>query len=164
VGGGLVLDGKVWRGGRFRGGELGHIIVQAEGVACNCGQTGCLEAYASGTAIARLAREARPGWNADARMVFAAADAGDPAALKVLQHSARFLAAGVVSLTSLLDPDRFVIGGGVATQPRYLRLVREALADPQVAGQRPFDPERLQPAALGEAAGAVGAAGMFLAQ
>lgn len=162
VGGGLILDGQVWRGGRFRGGELGHMIVQAEGAPCNCGQAGCLEVYASGTAIARLAREARPGWEPDGRAVFAAADQGDEVALAVLRRSARFLAAGIVSLTSLLDPDRFVLGGGVAGQPRYLALVREALADPALAGQRPFDQARLDLAWLGEAAGAVGAAGLFL--
>ena len=163
VGGGVVLDGQVLRGGRWRAGEIGHMVVMAEGPRCNCGQSGCLELYASGSAIARLAREARPGWEPDARAVFAAAEAGDAEALAVLRRSARILAAGLVSIASLIDPERFLLGGGVATQPRYLALVAEALADPLVSGARGFAPARLGRAALGEAAGAVGAAGLALA-
>ena len=164
VGGGIVLAGQVLRGARWRGGELGHMIVQAEGVRCHCGQTGCLEAYASGTAIARLAREARPGWEPDGRAVFAAAEAGDELAQAVLRRSARVLACGIVTVLTMVDPERFLLGGGVATQPTYLGLVREALADPTVSGARGFDPERLGLAGLGEAAGAVGAAGLLLAR
>lgn len=162
VGGGVLLDGRLRHGGRWRAGELGHLIVQAEGVRCNCGQTGCLEVYASGTAIARLAREARPGWDADAPAVFAAAEAGDALALAVLRRSTRFLAAGLVSIANLFDPERILIGGGVATQPRYLGLVLDALADPLVVGTRGFDTGGLALASLREAAGAVGAAGLAL--
>lgn len=162
VGGGLVLDGCIWRGGRWRGGELGHMVIQAEGVRCNCGQTGCLEAYASGTAIARLAAQAVPGFDGTAREVFAAAAGGDPAMAAVLARSARFLAQGLVSLASLVDPDLFVLGGGVATQPSYLGLVLAALADPAVSGERPVEAERVRLAVLGERAGAVGAACLAL--
>ena len=139
------------------------MVVQAEGEPCNCGQRGCLEMYASGTAIARLAREARPGWEGGARAVFAAAGAGDAAAAAVLRRSTRFLAAGLVSLANVLDPDRFLLGGGVASQPRYLDLVAEALRDPALVGARGFDPAIVGHAALGEAAGAVGAAGLAIA-
>ncbi len=162
VGGGVVLDGRVLRGRRWRGGEIGHMIVEAEGVRCNCGQSGCLEVYASGTAIARLARAARPGWEADARAVFAAAEAGDEVAAAVLHRSTRYLAAGLVTLANVIDPDRFLLGGGVATQPRYMGLVSAALSDPSVAGERGFELASLGLAALGEAAGAVGAAGLAL--
>lgn len=162
VGGGVVQGGRVLRGGRWRAGEIGHMIVNADGVRCNCGQPGCLEVYASGTAIARMANEARSGWNATAPDVFTAAEAGDAVAEAVLAAAARYLAIGIVSLSSVLDPDCFLLGGGVATQPRFLPLVRRALQDPGVSGQRGFDAARLRPAALAEAAGAIGAAGELL--
>jgi glucokinase len=162
VGGGIVLDGRVLRGGRFRGGEIGHMILVADGEPCNCGQRGCLEVYASGTAIARLARKHMPGWEGTAPDVFELAAQGEAEADFVLANAARNLALGLVSLTSVLDPDRFVLGGGVATAPTYMHRVRAALLDPAVAGDRGFDPARVLPAALGPAAGAVGAAGQLL--
>jgi glucokinase len=164
VGGGLILDGAVWRGGRWRGGEIGHLVIQADGVRCNCGQTGCLEVYASGTAIARLAAEAAPGFAGSAHDVFAAADAGDPVMTGVVRRSARYLAQGLVSIASLVDPDLFVLGGGVASQPGYLALVRDALAERAVSGERGLSPDAVQLAALGERAGALGAAWLALAE
>jgi glucokinase len=163
VGGGVVQNGRVLRGGRWRGGEVGHMIIDASGPRCNCGQPGCLEVFASGTAIARMAREARPGWTPTGPEVFAAAEAGDATANQVLDTAARYLALGLVSLSSLLDADAYLVGGGVATQPSFLPRVRKALADPAVSGERGFDLDSVKPAALGEAAGVVGAAGELLA-
>ncbi|MEB3197283.1 MAG: ROK family protein [Candidatus Sericytochromatia bacterium] len=162
VGGGVILDGRVWRGGRWRGGELGHMVVQARGWPCNCGQTGCLEVYASGTAIARLAREARAGWEGAAPAVFQAASDGDPVMQGLLEDSARYLAQGLVSVSSLLDPDLFILGGGVAAQPTYLPLVQRALERADVSGQRGFEVDRVRLASLGEMAGAIGAAQLAL--
>lgn len=162
VGGGVVQGGHVLRGGRWRAGEIGHMIVDASGPRCNCGQPGCLEVFASGTAIARMAREARPGWQPSGPEVFAAAEAGDAVADAVLHRAARYLAYGLVSLANLLDADCYLLGGGVATQPSFLPRVRQALADPTVIGQRGFDAALVRLAALGEAAGAVGAAGELL--
>ncbi|MEB3284945.1 MAG: ROK family protein [Candidatus Sericytochromatia bacterium] len=162
VGGGLILNHSIWRGRHWRGAEIGHMVLFGDGVRCNCGQTGCLEAYVSGTAIARLARETRPGFSGDARAVFAAAERGDVAMQEVLAFSARCLAQGLVSLSSLVDVDLYLLGGGVATRPGYLDLVRRALKDPQVSGERGFAPELLQEAALGEEAGVIGAAQIAL--
>ncbi|MDB5095654.1 MAG: NagC5, partial [Cyanobacteria bacterium RYN_339] len=117
VGGGIVLGGEVLRGGRFRGGEVGHMILVADGEPCNCGQRGCLEVYASGTAIARLARQHMPGWEGAAPDVFELAAQGEAEADFVLANAARNLALGLVSLGSVLDPDRFIVGGGVASAP-----------------------------------------------
>lgn len=159
VGGGIVQAGKVLRGGRWRGGEIGHMIINADGLRCNCGQPGCLEMFASGTAIARMASEARPGWMPSAPEVFAAAESGDETAEAVLVKSARYLAIGLVSLSSLLDTDCFLLGGGVATQPSFLPRVHQALEDPAISGERGFDVALVKLAALKENAGAVGAAG-----
>jgi glucokinase len=162
VGGGVVLDGALLHGRHWRGAEIGHMVIFGDGVRCNCGQTGCLEAYASGSAIARLAREAQNGFQGDSREVFSAAAQGDEVMQGVLAFSARCLAQGLVSLSSLIDADRYLIGGGVASQPGYLEMVRGALQDPLVSGQRGFAPEWLQLAGLGEDAGAVGAAQLAL--
>jgi glucokinase len=162
VGGGVVQGGRVLRGGRWRGGELGHMIIDASGPRCNCGQPGCLEVFASGTAIARMAHEVRGDWSPTAPEVFAAAEQGEEAAQAVLETASRYLALGIVSLSCLLDADCYLLGGGVATQPSFLPRVRQALADPTVSGQRGFDPALVRLAALGEAAGAVGAAGELL--
>jgi glucokinase len=164
IGGGIVLGDHVLRGGRFRGGEVGHMILVADGVPCNCGQRGCLEVYASGTAIARQAREEIPGFEGSAKDVFAAAEQGEATADFVLGNAARALALGIVSLSSIIDPDLFVLGGGVAHASTYLHRVRAALLDPAVHGERPFDSKRVVLARLGEAAGAVGAAGQVLAR
>lgn len=163
IGGGIVLNGRVLRGGRWRGGEIGHMVIDADGVRCNCGQRGCLEMYASGTAIGRMAREARPGWTPSGPEVFAAAAAGDAVAQGVLERAASYLAAGIVSLSSVLDPDGFLLGGGVSEQPAFLPLVRAALARDEVSGARGFDGQCVQLATLGAEAGAVGAAGLVLA-
>lgn len=162
LGGGLIAGGTLVRGGRFKGGEVGHMVIQADGVLCNCGQRGCWEAYASGTAIARLAREAGLAGAPAAPEVFARAEAGDAAARDVLSRAVRYLAQGLVSLSNVLDPDAFVLGGGVASQALLLPLLREALADPAVAGARGFDLTLVRLAALGNDAGAVGAAGQVL--
>ncbi|HEY9723754.1 MAG TPA: ROK family protein [Oscillatoriaceae cyanobacterium] len=165
IGGGIVQDGRVLRGARWRGGEVGHMILIADGLRCNCGQPGCWEVYASGTAIARMAREARPDWAPESPAVFEAAAGGDAIANAVLDDAARYLALGLVSLSSVLDPPLFLLGGGVASQPSYLPRVLSALEDPAVSGDRGFDPARLALASLGNAAGAIGAAGeVFRAQ
>jgi glucokinase len=162
IGSGLIVNGRLLRGGRFRGGELGHLIIEASGVMCNCGQRGCLEAYASGTAIARLAREARPDWSGTTPDIFACAKAGEAWALAILQRAARYLACGIVSVCSVVDPDRVLLGGGVMTQPLYLPLVQEALRVREVTGDRPMAADCVRLASLGETAGAVGAAGACL--
>jgi glucokinase len=162
VGGGIVLDGEVLRGGRFRAGEIGHMTLVADGHPCNCGRSGCLEVYASGTAIARLAREHIPGFEGAAPDVFEQASQGEAEADFVLANATRNLALGLVSLANVLDPDVFILGGGVASAPTYMNRVRAALLDPGVAGERGFDLNRVKHATLGEAAGVVGAAGQLL--
>jgi glucokinase len=162
IGGGIVLDGEVLRGGRFRGGEIGHMMLVANGEPCNCGQRGCLEVYASGTAIARVARERIAGWHDGTPAVFAAARVGNAMAESVIASCTRSLAQGLVSLANVLDPNLFLLGGGVATQQGFLQRIRETLADPTVVGDRGFDPESVRLATLGETAGVVGAAGQLL--
>ena len=123
---GIVIDGSVWRGSRGTAGEIGHIPVDPNGPECPCGQRGCLEMLASGSAIARQ-------WPTDdpkpARALFAAAAEGDPHAIEVKQRFVENVAAAVRILVLTVDVDSVVIGGGLSSLgPVLLDDVRAVLA------------------------------------
>ena len=122
---GLVLGGQLWRGSRGTAGEIGHIPVDPAGPECPCGQRGCLEMVASGSAIARQ-------WPTDdpkpARALFLAAAAGDPLAIEVRQRLVENVAAAVRILVLTVDVDSVVIGGGLSSLgPDLLAAVVEVL-------------------------------------
>jgi len=117
VGGGLILGGELHTGTTGNAGHIGHITVDLDGEPCPCGSRGCLEQFASGTAIARYAL--RSGWqpsteDRSAVAVAASARAGDPIALAAYDRAARALAAGIAATATLVELDAVVIGGGVA--------------------------------------------------
>jgi glucokinase len=124
VGGGIILDGKLWRGIDGSAGELGHIGVEPfGGVACTCGSRGCLEVYASATAIVRMTREAIPRYpnsplhtseDLTAKSIFESGQAGDELALEVFRRMGIYLGVGLASLINIFNPEVIVIGGGVA--------------------------------------------------
>jgi glucokinase len=128
IGGGLVLAGQLYRGSSCIGGEVGHLIVDPHGgIRCGCGNSGCLEAVASGTAIGRYGREAAtadPGGTLAAlagepgkvtgETVFAAALAGDSMSQSIYTRIGNWLGIGIASLVNVLDLERVVVGGGVA--------------------------------------------------
>lgn len=115
---GLLLRGRLWRGARGAAGEIGHIPVDPAGPECPCGQRGCLEVVASGSAIARQ-------WPTDdptpASALYAASDAGDPLAVEVRARFAENVAAAVRVLVLTVDVDRVVIGGGLSSLGSALR-------------------------------------------
>lgn len=157
VGGGVILDGQVYRGATGNGGELGHVTVDWHGRECRgCGRRGCLEAYASGTSIAERAREA--GLDAaDAAHVAAAARRGGPVAERVWTDTCEALACGITSLANLFEPELVVIGGGVSRAGEQLLGPVRELVHAQVI--EPADRElRIVQAALGDSVGVVGAA------
>ena len=152
IGGGLVVGGELQRGANGFAGEIGHMVVQADGVECVCGRRGCWERYASGSALRMLSG------GMSGEDVVANARAGDEAALGVIDGFARWVAVGLASLTNILDPKVIVLGGGVVDAwdvygPALGRWMHELLYSPRA---RPH-PEIL-PATLGPRAGAVGAA------
>ncbi|MFC1420285.1 ROK family protein [Streptacidiphilus cavernicola] len=161
VGGGLVLDGRLYPGPSGNAGHIGHISVDLDGEPCPCGSRGCVEVLASGPAIAR--RALRQGWRpadpdrADAGAVAEAARAGDPVALAGFARAARALAAGIAATATLVELDVAVVGGGVAGAGEILfDPLREALHSYAVL---PFVRQlELRPARLGTDAGLVGAA------
>lgn len=173
IGGGLVVNGAVYRGAYGIACEYGHMTLVPEGRRCACGNVGCWEMYASGRALARDARElALESPAAAARMidlagsvgaltgavVTAAATAGDPAAESICTTMGRWLGRGLANLAAVIDPSIFVIGGGVSEAGELLlRPAREEFAHTLTGrGFRPRASVAL--AALGPDAGLVGAA------
>ena len=124
VGGGIILDGKLWRGADHAAAEIGHMSVEPfGGVACGCGSRGCLEVYASATAIVRMAREAKPryptsclsaGDDFTAEDVYRLGKQGDELAIEVFHRVGAYLGVGLANLINILNPEMIVIGGGVA--------------------------------------------------
>jgi glucokinase len=174
IGGGLVIGGEVYRGGFGTAGEFGHMTVVVDGRRCACGNRGCWEMYCSGNALAGEARELAEVAAVGARRMLAlaggkvealtgeivadAAREGDPAALEICIGVGRWLGRGLANLAAALDPDLFVIGGGVSELGDLLiepaRL--EFAATLPGRGYRPLAPIEL--ARLGPQAGLIGVA------
>jgi glucokinase len=140
VGGGIILDGKLWRGVDGSAGELGHIGVEPfGGVACTCGSRGCLEVFASATAIVRMTREAQPRYPGSllhtseeltARDVYQRGIEGDELALEVFRRMGIYLGVGLASLINIFNPEMIVIGGGVAAGwDLFIAHVREQIVE-----------------------------------
>ena len=140
IGGGIVVEGRPVMGAHGMAGELGHMYVGPGDARCNCGGVGCLEAVASGTAIAEAGVRAAESGDAPvlrdlasgraegvtAEMVFDAARRGDPASAGILDAAARALGVGLVNVLHMFNPDVIVIGGGVSQNWEYLRPAVEA--------------------------------------
>ncbi|MCK9894059.1 ROK family glucokinase [Frankia sp. AgB32] len=174
IGGGIVLGGELYRGAFGIGAEMGHMRMVPDGHVCGCGNNGCWEQYASGRALVRIARHIAAsdpaaaaamleacGGDVDALTgpdVTEAARKGDPAAVRCLGEVGHWLGDGMASLVALLDPDRFVIGGGVSDAGELLLgPARERLLE--VMPGRGHRPEaEVVIAELGAQAGLVGAA------
>jgi glucokinase len=151
VGGGVVVDGRLRFGPHGRAGELGHQVIEVGGPPCGCGNRGCVEAFAAGAALCRLGGHPTP------EAVFAAAAAGDARAAAAVDEVVGRLAVGIANLVTVLWPERVVVGGGVAAAgERLFGPLRAAVA----ASAPLVDPDAYEvvPAALGPAAGAIGAA------
>ena len=155
IGGGIVVDGRVFRGARGGAGEIGHLPLGRGGVPCRCGVADCVEPEASGSGLGAHAR----AWGmtpAEARTVFAAAAAGEPRAVAVVATMVDRLGATIGAAVSLLDPEVVVVGGGVAQAGEALMVpLREAVARYTMGSHR--DGLRVVAAALGERAGVTGA-------
>lgn len=152
IGGGLVVGGELQRGANGFAGEIGHMVVQSDGVECVCGRRGCWERYASGSALRMLSG------GMSGEEVVEGARAGDAHCAGVIDEFARWVAVGLASLTNVLDPETIVIGGGVIDawdvyEPALRHWMNELLYSPQA---RPHPV--LRPARLGARAGAIGAA------
>jgi glucokinase len=173
IGGGVITGGCLLNGANGFGAELGHMTIDLSGPACNCGNEGCLEMLASGTAIARDAAEriARGEVSAiadrvagDLSMVTAglvaeAAQAGDAVAMEVMRRAGTNLGVGVVNLVHIFNPELVIIGGGVSRAGDLLfGPVRKVVAERKM---RDIEVS-IVPAALGDDPGLLGAVAMVL--
>ncbi|MEP6573934.1 MAG: ROK family protein [Gemmatimonadota bacterium] len=177
IGGGIIIDGRLYHGASDIAGEVGHMTIDANGRRCKCGNYGCLEAYASGPAIALRAVEAieagtvttLPEYVAGdlkkitAQTVYEAANDGDELALEVVRDTAKFLGAGIANLINIFNPEAIVVCGGVT-------LAGARLFDPlqREVSRRAFKPAvavcRIVPGELTGTAGVYGAARAFQEQ
>ncbi|MFD9905191.1 ROK family protein [Streptomyces sp. NPDC059063] len=155
IAGAIGIDGTIEPGAHGSAGEIGHIVVRPGGPPCGCGQRGCLERLASASAVSEAWARASGDPAADAADCAKAVRSGDPRAVEVWQDAVDALADGLLTALTLLDPDTLIIGGGLAEAGETLFTpLRKAVADRVVQFQTL--PE-IVPAALGDAAGCLGA-------
>lgn len=175
IGGGIIVDGRLYHGASDCAGEFGHMTIDTAGRRCNCGNYGCLEAYASGPAIALRATEALQSGvesrlleyvggdpaGVTAQVVYQAAQDGDGLAMEVVRDTAKYLGTGIANLVNIFNPEVVVVCGGVT-------LAGERLFAPlrQEVARRAFKPAvqacRIVPGELTGSAGVYGAVASFL--
>lgn len=174
VGGGIVTDGELLRGGHGMGGEVGHMRVVPDGLRCGCGNHGCWEVYASGSALERHAKELvaqgtphagalsdRCGGDPaqlDGTMVTEVARTGDPAAVELFESVGRWTGEGLASLAAVLDPSLIVVGGGVSAAGDLVLQPTRAAFRRNLTGRGHRTTAEIVAAALGNDAGMIGVA------
>lgn len=172
LGGGIIIDGKIYTGFNNYGAELGHVVVIHNGKPCSCGRKGCWEAYSSATGLINMTKDkmavAKDSamWElcggsidkASGRTAFAAARQGDKAAQEVVDEYISILACGIVNMINIFQPEIFIIGGGVSGEGDNLLNPLNALVDSEQYGMRNDKKTRLKIATLGNDAGIIGGA------
>jgi glucokinase len=174
IGGGIVANGRVYRGASGAAGEIGHQVIQDDGPLCSCGRRGCLEELASGTAIAHraheliaegkgagIARMAGEGEPITAKTVHRAALQGDLEARRLIEDAGHYLGVGLANLVNIFNPELIILGGGMTNMGRMLLdparavVMREPFAQPR-------KDVRIVRAGLGARVGALGAVALAL--
>lgn len=170
VGGGIVIDGKLFEGNKSAGAELGHMVIIENGQQCTCGRKGCWEAYASATALVRSTRNAMEYhrqsamWQkagslegVDGRTAFACAREGDEVAKDVVNQYIQHLAEGLINIINILRPEAVIIGGGVSAEGEYLLAPLREYVFLRMYGGNDYAPVEILRASLGNDAGIIGA-------
>ncbi len=175
IGGGIIVDNRLLLGQHGYAAEIGHHTVKADGPPCKCGNIGCLEALASGTAIARDARVAVASgektllrehcegniWHLNATHVVEAANAGDPVAIRILERAGHYLGVGILNLLHIFNPQRVILGGGVMNAGDWITRPMWAVLRQRVQASY-LEACDIVPAALGDNVGILGAAALAL--
>ena len=175
VGGGIIIDGKIYTGFNFCGAELGHTVIQYGGRQCGCGRRGCFEAYSSATALINMtkeAMEARPDskmWeiaggsldNVDGKTAFDGWRAGDEAAVGVVNMYIEYLGCGLTNIVNTFQPEVLLIGGGICKEGENLTRPLEEFIKRECYCIDPSRSTRLDIAKLGNDAGLIGAAYLY---
>ena len=168
VGGGIILNNELYRGSFYAGAELGHMSIKEDGIPCNCGGKGCLERYASATAMIQnykeyLLKNDMPFDESqlNVKHIFELFQKGDRIAEKTIEQSVYFLGRGVANLINIFNPQVIVIGGGVAEAgQKYIEMVKQIAR--HYAMIKPLENVKLIGAQLGNSAGFLGAAAFAL--
>ncbi len=175
VGGGIIIDDKLYEGNESKGGELGHTVICVDGEQCTCGRRGCLEAYCSATALIRDTKAAMQAdkssamWeyaegsldNVSGKTAFECSKTGDKSAIKVVDKYIKYLGEGMLNFANIFRPQAIILGGGVCAQGSYLiNKLKDYCAerDYGFAGMPRFD---ILVAQLGNDAGIIGAAALI---
>ncbi len=171
VGGGIIVDGKIYAGSNFAGAEIGHTVIEVDGVTCSCGRKGCFEAYSSATGLIRMSKEAMAQFpdsimnkmaeekgKVTARTSFDAMRAGDKPAKDVVDKYIKYLAAGITNTINIFQPDVLCIGGGVCNEGDPLLLPVKALVEKEDFARNSAKRTEIVIAKLGNDAGIIGAA------
>lgn len=173
VGGGIVIDRKIYEGFNFAAAELGHTVIEKDGVPCSCGRRGCWEKYSSATGLIRMTKEKMEEhrdsalWSVapslekvDGRTAYTAAKQGDPAAKEVVRQYEDYLAVGLANMVNIFQPEVLCIGGGVCGEgDTLLKPVNTQVMAEQYA-KTSARKTKLVIASLGNDAGIVGAAAL----
>lgn len=173
VGGGIVINGKLFEGGNSAGTEIGHMVIAEDGKPCTCGRCGCFESYASATALMEQTREAMRNnpqsamWKtynlqtASGKTAFDYSDC-DKAAKSVADNYIKYLACGIINLANIFRPQVIMLGGGVSEQGENLTAPIQKILNAQIMGGNNYAPVKVVKATLGNRAGAFGAAALFM--
>ena len=171
VGGGIIIDGRIYSGSNFAGAEIGHTVIEVDGAQCSCGRKGCFEAYSSATGLIRMTKEAiaehpdcimaqseKEKGKVTARTSFDCMRAGDKYAKAVVDKYIKYLAAGITNTINIFQPDILCIGGGVCNEGDPLLLPMKELVAKEVYTRNSPKNTEIVIAKLGNDAGIIGAA------
>lgn len=172
IGGGMILNGQLFEGVNFAAGELGHMVIELGGKECNCGRTGCFEAYASATALVEQTREAMEAnpdsllWTlcggdintAEGKTLFEGVRQGDETAVMVLDRFVHYLGCGILNIVNILQPEVLCIGGGISQAGSAFLPNLQMMMDREDYARTSGRRTKLVLAELGNDAGIIGAA------
>jgi glucokinase len=175
VGGGIVIDNKLFEGGWSRGAELGHVTLYLDGKPCTCGRNGCLERYVSATALIEqtktemLKNKDSKMWEfvsgdidkVDGKTAFECSKLGDESANKVVDTYVKYLGEGMLNMFNIFRPEAFILGGGVSAQGDYLVDKVKAYCEKFEYGYKKAPATDILVATLGNDAGIIGAAALL---
>lgn len=178
VGGGIIINGKIYTGSNFAGAELGHMVIVKDGKECGCGRHGCWEAYASATGLINMTKEAilkeKPEFSCmlslvngdinkvEGKTAFDAMEQGDPNAQLVINEYIHYLAIGLVNIINIFQPDVLCIGGGISKQGETLLAPLRQIIEDERYTKHNDKQTKLCCASLGNDAGIIGAAMLYL--
>lgn len=171
LGGGIIIDNKIYSGFNYAGAELGHMVIEVDGLPCSCGRKGCWEAYSSATGLINMTKVklaetkdtimhemvAHDG-KVSGRTAFEAMRKGDKAAKEVVDKYIYYLAMGIVNIINIFQPEVLVIGGGICNEKHYLTDPLMDIVDKEQYSRNSTKKTEIRIATLGNDAGIIGAA------